>query len=998
MCATPCSSSPPQTVPPSRPNRHLAPLPVIGGLLTLLLLVLLPSSVQAQETGTITGVVTDAQTQRALNGAQLSVVGTGVGTLAGAEGRFNLTRVPPGEQTVRVQFLGYSSMEETVTVTAGETLTLNFQLRTSALALDELIVTGVGQATQRRELSTSVSVLGADEIAAAPVQTLDQLLQGRVAGASVNAVSAQPGTASQMNFRGISSVFGSQTPVIYVDGVRVDNSMVTAAGTGGEQSSSLAELLTSDIERVEITRGGAASTLYGSDAATGVIQIFTRRGQPGAPQITARMEQGLDTPELKYILDAAFIYPDLVETGEISRSFVADEFFRNGHTQAYSMSVSGGSDDITYSVSGRIDQGDGIQPNNDHETYALSGRVEAELTERVRTSFTGRYTRSNFNRLFSGTAIEDPITALEVGDVMFFAGLGRSPENLRAALDIFLMPEITESVNRFQVSTGVNFEHSEYFSARGNVGVDHRNNEQRQFHPIGFTPGDDEGSLNRRNRDFTSVTLDAAGTIAYPIEGNLTSRLTLGVQGFRDDLSIVNAFGRGFALPGSKDFGEAADITAFEDRQQVFTGGFFIDEQIGLWDRIFVNAGVRIDGGTSFGDDVDFEVYPKAGATWGLGREDFFQDALGSVVDELQLRVAYGETGKFPPPFLRDRTFDATSFRGESAPRFDNPGNPDLRPEVTQTFEAGFEAGFFDNRVGLDFTWFDARTRDALFFVPEQPSTGQGTQIRNVGEIQNTGVELEVNFLAMSRPGFIWDLGATFQTVDNEVTSMGGAADFFVAAQQRVSEGRTVGSWFVTTPIDTSGDGLNDGSELQFSGGSPMPTRSGSFSTRFTLFERLHLSALADWAQGHEVFDFGSVWATFNGIFRREIIDCPPLDAADDCQPSFQYPIRFDSDTGEEVGPYSQTAARSAFLMKGDWLKLREITARYELPAEVTDHLGMSRGAVFGSVRNVAIWSDNPLVDPELTGIVRSGLSLGGDTSITISPPRAFRFGVELTF
>jgi TonB-dependent starch-binding outer membrane protein SusC len=998
MCPTPCSSSPPQTVPPSRPNRHLAPLPVIGGLLTLLPVLLLPSSVQAQETGTITGVVTDAQTQRALNGAQLSVVGAGIGTLAGSDGRYTLTRVPPGEVTVRVQFLGFTTAEESVTVGAGETATVNFQLSTSALALDELIVTGVGQATQRRELSTSVSVIGADEIAAAPVQTLDQLLQGRVAGAQVNAVSAQPGTASQMSFRGVSSVFGSQTPVIYVDGVRVDNSMSTAAGTGGEQSSSLAELLVGDIERVEITRGGAASTLYGSDAATGVIQIFTRRGRPGEAQITARMEQGLDVPELKYILDAGFIYPDLVETGEISRSFVADEFFRNAHTQSYSVNVSGGSDDITYSVSGRIDQGDGIQPNNDHEVYSLRGRVEAELSERVRAQFTGGYTRSNFNRLYSGTAISDPITALEVGDVMFFAGLGRSPENLRTALDIFLMPEITESVNRFQFSTGVSFEHSEHLSARVNVGVDSRNNEQRQFQPIGFTPEDEEGSLNRRNRDFTSVTLDAAGTLAYPVDGNLTSRLTVGVQGFRDDLSVVNAFGRGFALPGSKDFGEAADITAFENREQVFTGGFFIDEQIGLWDRVFINAGLRVDGGTSFGDDVDFEVYPKAGAVWGLGREDFFRDALGSVVDELQLRVAYGETGKFPPPFLRDRTFDAISFRGESAPRFDNPGNPDLRPEVTQTLEAGFEAGFFDNRLGLDFTWFDARTQDALFFVPEQPATGQGTQIRNVGEIRNTGIELEANVLAMSRPGFIWDLGATFQTVDNEVTSMGGAADFFVVAQQRVSEGRPVGAWYVTTPIDTSEDGLADGSELQFSGGSPIPTRSGSFSTRFTLFDRLQLSALADWATGHEVFDYGSVWATFNGIFRREIVDCPPLDAPDDCTPSFQYPIRHDPDTGEPVAPYSQTAARSAFLMKGDWLKLREISARYALPPEVTARIGVSRGSVFGSVRNVAIWSDNPLIDPELGGLVSSGLNLGGESSVTISPPRSFRFGMELTF
>jgi len=968
----------------NRRNRWLA----LVGAATLLLFVGAPLT--AQEQGTITGQIVDASNQRPLAGAQVSIPGTGIGALARAEGRYTLPNVPAGEVEVVAQSLGYGEQRQTVTVSAGETVTLDFELRVAALALDEMVVTGVGEATRRRELATSVSVITAEDIATAPVQTLDQLLQGRVAGAQVSNVSAQPGTASLMNFRGISSVFGPQTPVIYVDGVRVDNSMSTAAGTGGEQSSSLAELLTADIERVEITRGGAASTLYGSDAATGVIQIFTKRGTPGAPQITARVEQGMDQPELKYILDAGQIYPDLVEDG-IPADFVERNFFQTGHTQRYSLSVSGGTADVTYSISGQIEQGDGIQIKNDHESYNLRGRVEAELTPRLRANFSGGYTRSNFNRIYSGTAIADPITALEVGDVMFFAGLGRSAENFRRAFDIFTMPDITESVNRFQFSSGFSFEHSEHFSARLTAGVDHRNNEQRQFHPIGFTPGDAEGSLNRRNRGFTSVTLDGAATLSYPVDGNITSRLTVGVQGFRDDLSIVNAFGREFALPGSKDFGEAADITAFEDRQQVFTGGFFVDEQIGLWDRAFLNVGLRVDGGTSFGDEVDFEVYPKAGLTYALGQEDYFRDALGSVVDELQLRIAYGETGKFPPPFLRDRTFDAISFRGESAARFDNPGNPDLRPEVTETFEIGFETALVNNRIGLDFTWYDARTKDALFFVPEPPATGQGTQIRNVGEIHNSGVEIDMNVLAVNRRNLTWSVGANFQTVDNEVASMGGAADFSVffsdGTGQRVTEGRPVGAWWVTTPFDSSGDGLNDDSRLEFTGGSPTPTRSGSFSTRLSLYDRLHLSAMADWATGHEVFDWGSVWATFNGIFRRELLD-------DD----FQFPIEHDPDTGEELGPYGQSSARSAFMLDGDWIKLRELSARYSMPETWAASLGAQRGTIYGSVRNVAVWSENPLVDPELAGIVGGGLQLGGITSITVSPPRSFRFGVEFVF
>lgn len=1001
------------------PTNRLAAPHLVAALALCSLAIATPPDLAAQATGTIQGRVVDASTERPLPGTQISVVGTGHGTLANAQGQFLIVGVPAGEATVRAERIGFAAESRSVTVVAGETTTVDFQLGIAAVAMEELVVTGVGEATQRRELSTSVAVIGREEIDAAAVQSVDQLLQGRVAGATVNAVSAQPGTASLMSFRGVSSVFGSQTPVIYVDGVRVDNAQSTAAGTGGEQSSALADILVADIERIEITKGGAASTLFGSDAATGVIQIFTRRGTPGAARFTVRTEQGFDSPELKYMLDAGMIYPDFVWEGHpdfdpnatrISPDFLAQNFFQTGHHQSYNVTLDGGIEDVTYAISGRLQQSDGIQPKNESEVFNLRSNVTARLTPSLQATFTGGYTRSSFGRIFNGSAIADPLTALEVGDVMFFTRLARSPENFLEAFDIFLMPDIGESVNRFNFSTGLQHEASEAFNSRVTVGLDSRANQQRIFDPIGFTPGNAEGSLNRRNRDFLSVTMDAAGTLSYPRDGSITSTLTVGAQGFRDNTSIVNAFGRGFALPGTKDFDEAADITAFETNQEVFTGGLYIDERVGLWDRLFLSLGVRVDAGTSFGDEVDYETYPKAGLAYNLGDEPFFRDVANRWVDHLRLRAAYGETGKFPPPFLRDVTFSATSFRGESAPRFDNPGNTELRPEVTETFEVGFDVAFLSNRIGVDFTYFDARTNDALFFVPEQPVTGQGTQIRNVGSISNTGVEVDLTARVIHRPDFSWELGATYQTVDNEVTSMGGAAPFNITSsgtggmQQRVEEGHQVGAWRVMTPVDAAGNPDGSplvGSEFMFTGKGPTPTRSGSFSTSLSLFESLHLSALADWATGHQVFDWGSVWATFNGITRREIVDCPPeghpgFNAG--CEPSFKFPVRHDPETGEAVGNFSTGDAGSAFLLDGDWLKLREISARYTLPTSWTAPFGANRGALSASVRNVAIWSENQLVDPELAGFVGGGLQLGGETSITISPPRAFRFGVEFTF
>ena len=974
--------------PVSRRWRALLPL------LLLLFIVSPPDPAAAQDTGTIQGQVTDANTGRPLAGSQVSILGTTRGMVADSEGRYLLVGISPGEVTVRAQIIGHETIDRTVTVRAGETVVVDIQLRIRALALDEIVVTGVGQATERRQLSTSVAVISERAIAEAPVQTLDALLQGRVAGTTVSSISAQPGTGSLINFRGVSSVFGAQTPVIYIDGVRVDNSQSTSGGTGGEQSSALAELLTSDIERIEITRGGPASTLYGSDAATGVIQIFTKRGTPGAPRITARVEQGMDTPDLKYILDAGLIYEDRVESGELPADYAAKNFFKNGWFQNYSFGVSGGTDRATYNVSSRVQRSEGIQPDNEGTIFVTRGGMQADLTDHSRVTFSGSYTRSTFGRIYNGDAIADPLTALEVGDAMFFSGAGTVQE----AMAIFLLPEIDETVNRFTFSTGYEWDPSEYLGVRFTVGADHRNNEQTQFQPIGFTPGEATGSLFRRNRNFTSATIDGAASLTYPRGENLRNTFTLGVQGFRDDTYVLWGDGSTFALPGSKDFGEAANIDAGESRSQVFNGGLYLDENLALFDRVFLNAGLRIDAGTSFGDEVDFATYPKLGVAYDVSREPALQRYFeGALLSSLRLRSVYGQTGKFPPPFLRDRSFDAMSFRGESAPRFDNPGNPDLKPEVTGTVEVGFEAAFWNDRVGVDFTWYDAVTRDALFFVPEQPVTGQGTQIRNVGEISNRGLELDLSVQLVNRPNLSWHAGATFQTVENQVVDMGGAADFFVQSQRRVSEGKKVGAWYVTTPYDSNGDGKNNASRLEFvgcdydtqddcSGISPIPTRSGSFSTRVNLFQNLTLSALADWAAGHKVMDFGSVWSTFNGIYRRELVE-----------EGYEFPRRHRLD-GSVIGTYSQSAARSAFLYDGDWWKLRELSARYVLPDYLSQRLGASSGVLFGSVRNVYIWSKNPLVDPELAGFNSGGLELGGTTSTTMSPPRSFRIGLEFVF
>jgi len=965
------------------------------GYVFLFLFLILPLPVLAQQSGTVRGTVTDAETGDPLPGVNVTIADVQRGAATNVSGQYEITGIPAGTYDVEARFVGFRTATATVSVAAGETVTQDFAMRPDLLELDEVVVTGQGTSVERRKLAANVDVINATDIEEAPVTSIDQLLQGRVAGSTVRMQSAQPGQGAVVNFRGITSFSASQTPVIYVDGVRVDNSSNTSFSFGGESTSALSDLLTSDIERIEVTKGGAASTLYGSDAANGVIQIFTKRGEAGAPQVTVRTEQGASFPVTRFLKDTGFSFPetrDNPESPDFGRtSFIEDEFLQTGTHQDYYLGVSGGSESVRYFASGKVQHGTGVQPRNGNTVYSLRGNVQTSLTSALNIRFSGNYTRSNFSRLSNGDAIEDPLTMLEVGDAKFFTGT----DNLQDALDLALQPSIKEGVDRFTVSTQASYQPSELFNTSLTVGIDSRVNEQRALDPAtaDILTGNTDGGLIRYNRDFKSVTLEYIGTIRYPREGRITSEFTFGAQGFREEESIVWADAETFALPGTEDIGEAGNIVADEDREQIFNGGFFFREQVGLDDLLFLNLGLRLDGNSAFGDEVGLQAYPRAGLAYTISDAPFWDGTLGSYVNELKLRASFGQTGKFPDPFVKDITFQANPFRGASAPRFGNPGNEELKPERTSTWEFGLDGAVLSSRLGVGVTYYEETTTDALVEIPEQPSTGRGLQFRNIGELENQGIELSANARILRLRDVRWTLGGSWGWNKNEVTDMGGAADFntggsSVRAQQRVTEGKPIGVWRPTTPFDSNGDGLLDDSEFRFTDDTPYPTQTGSINTSITLFQNVLIRGLADWATGARVFDWGSHWASFNGLVRAP----RPVKYDLDGNP-------IDEDGDGESDLFSTTEAGSALLLDGDYLKLREVTVSYNLPGTLMQQLGLRSGSVYLTGRNLLIFTRQDLVDPELAGLTdTAGLELGGEQSVTLSPPRQVRLGIEVSF
>src|SRR5690606_32095001 len=308
-------------------------------------------------------------------GAQVFIPGTSQGTLTNRDGGYLLAGVPAGSHTVRVSLIGYGSESRSVEVQAGQAATADFELRQSAIALDEVIVTGAGVATERRKLGNTVATIGTDALEEAPVSNVSELLQGREPGVVGLPSGGSAGEGAKIRIRGTSSLSQSNEPIVYVDGVRVDNAGgwgPRVSTGGGGNPSRLDDINPDAIERVEILKGAAAATLYGTEASNGVIQIFTKRGSAGAPRFTLQVEQGLTRyPGGRYKDHAGFVTtPE--EAARLSefygmdiqpwKAFAVDnisQLFETGHAQVYSLSATGGSENITYFVSGRYADEDG---------------------------------------------------------------------------------------------------------------------------------------------------------------------------------------------------------------------------------------------------------------------------------------------------------------------------------------------------------------------------------------------------------------------------------------------------------------------------------------------------------------------------------------------------------------------------------------------------------------------------------------------------------------
>ncbi len=917
------------------------------------------------------------------------------GAIANLQGKYIVKNIPAGEYDVTASAIGFKEQKKTVVVPANGSVDADFGLSSSVTRMEEVVVTGQGAATERRQLTTTVESINLKDIENAPVRSIDQLLQGRVPGLSSFTPSGQPGTGARIVTRGVKSALSGSNPVIYIDGIRVDagDNNRLSFGTGGLVSSALADLSTDNIERVEVIKGGAGSTLYGSEAANGVIQIFTKKGTPGDARWRFTAQTGTDLPEYKFTQEPG-----------------TKAAYKNGFFQGYSLSTQGGSEAMTYNVSGAMSDNTGIlyKDQGQNRSYNFSGGLNAKASDKVQLTFSIGYARNQFQRLANANNATSFINDTEGESLLsLYAGNPRlrvpgnvaSGINADSLLQLYSTPSFNGTANRFTTAFNVNYKPMDGFTNQFTIGLDYRKSDERILFPLAADPiYGAPSSISRSDRELSTLTLGYVGTLDLPKIGDFGHKISVGAQAFRINDVETNARGELFAVP-SNDIDQTARQTTLESVYQTFNGGAFVNYKANLFDRFFLDVGLRVDANSTFGDKVSTVAYPKVSGSWNISEEAFYP--FKDVVNLFKIRASYGETGNFPPAFTRDKQFTVRQYRDQPTIDFGNPGNVNLKAERTRSVEAGFDMALFDDRISLIFDYFSQTTVDGLFAKPNDPASGLGVQQTNLGIITNKGIEVAVSGILVQAEDFQMGFRVAFATLKNNVESLGGSAPFsvggFAFANLRVEEGNPVGVFRVNVPIvDTSGakaGQFNGLSQLNILRGTPTPTYTGSAGLDFTIAQNLTISVFGEFAGGHSILNQALSRRIVNALGNRDL-STATTPAAYPVYPDAAALIPKNPTTNEPL--YSRNTASSYLLEDASWFKLREVNVRYRIPS-------ILRGVtVFATGRNLLILTKAG-ADPE-TSFIRagstagSGVDVGGIAGATVLNPKALRVGVELNF
>jgi TonB-linked SusC/RagA family outer membrane protein len=946
----------------------------------------------------ITGTVTD-DNGMPLPGVNITVEGTTIGATTDFDGNYSI-EAPSNESVLLFKFLGMKTARKTV----GDQTVLNVVMKTDSQSLDEVIVTATGT-KKRVEIGNAISQLQVgDDVKERPINNVSDLIQGQASGVQIYNSGGSTGMGSRIRIRGSNSASLSNEPVIYVDGVLINNqSNSISFETGGQSPSRFNDINPEDIESIEIIKGPSAATLYGSIAANGVILVTTKKGKFGKARWSAYMESGLvqdigDYPKNYQALDAAgnpgfnFEAAEGEFTPSIINSFQPlndpdTSPFRTGNSYGVGLSVSGGTEKINYYVSGNFGDNEGVLPVSNIRRTNFRANLGADITDELKINITTGYTNSDLelplNDNFSLALMSQGLSGNSTRDVN--NGWGEfTPEELFTI-------DTRQRINRYTTGLNTNWTPNDNLTFRLAGGLDFTSRWDSQFFPTGEAPAFlnyDEGAMfSNRFNEFV-YTLDAVGSYEANIWKNISSRSSIGFQ-YLQNLT-QGTLASGFQLvAGSKSIAGAAVTESSEQTVESRTVGVFVEEQVGFDEKLYITGALRADRGSAFGASFDAVIYPKVSASWLITKESFFE--TGDWLNSLRLRGAWGASGVQPGTNDALRFFTpiaATVDGGQNVTgvTFGSVGNADLKPERSSEIELGLDASFFTNRINLELTYFNKETEDALIFrqLPLSLGVGEG-RFENLGSVKNTGVEVALDLRILETETTYFNLNFIASFIDNELVRLGDGIQPVIFGVQRHVEGYPLGGYWDEqyTFNDANGDGLIAIDEVQVGDitylGTPFATTDISVTPELGLFnDRVVFQGLLNYRGGQKLYNNTASWRNGNNNTRELNDPSSSLEGQARAIASKFY--------GTDAG----------YIEDASFLRLRELSLTYNFSRELIKNIGFSNLSFTVSGQNLGLWTDYSGLDPEISSAGQNNFVT--EEFLSQPPVRSWKARLNLTF
>jgi len=1015
-------------------------------LLTGILSVFLTACLFAQER-TITGSVTSADDKSALPGVNVLAKGSNTGGVTDSDGKFRIS-VPSGTTRLVFSFVGFTTKE----VELGSQTSLEVVLETDVRQLSEVIVTGFGQQL-KRDVTGNIAKVTSNDLKDMPVPTFDNALQGKAAGVVVNAGGGKLGQGIQIRVRGQSSVSASNEPLYVIDGIPLTTQDL---GSFGGATNPLADINPQDIESLEILKDASSAAIYGSRAANGVVLITTKRGKAGRTNINFGAQYGFSEPSRAvrflnaaeyrdYYLKAAANSDriDGIPTNDpdsytaYMQSFFESQSlgvanadtdwgkaaFQNAPLNQYDLNLNGGSDKTSFFVSGQFLDQKGILIGNALQRVAGRMNLEHRVSNKFKIGVNMGLTRT-LNQRVSGdrqfdnpmqmvalppiTPLTDPATGLPVGmppgDISLPAYYNPLINLGNAYYNTLVNRNISTVYGQLEIVKGLSF--------RSEFGVDLLNQQEELYYnsktqrnfgaPLGlgqnlFTRVENYNTNNFFNYDLTT--------------GKHTINLVAGTSYQQSQTKTNFIEGRDFPSDAYRMIASSARKTDGSSTETNFRFlSYFLRANYKFNDRYLLGISGRVDGSSRFGNDSKYGFFPAVSAGWVISEENFLANV--DVISFAKLRASFGRTGNaeignFPARGL----FGGAGYAGNAGQAPTQLGNPNLSWETTDQWDIGLDYGILNDRITGEIDYYQKNTTGLLLNVNVPGSTGFTTQVRNIGAMENKGVEFVLNtnnFVG----DFKWNTSINMARNFNKVTNLGGQIiEGGLNNMSRAVEGEPLGTYFTAeyAGVDpengnalwfrntTLADGTLDRTTTRtynqaqrVVAGNPLPKWAGGVTNTFS-YKGLELSVFFVAQLGQKLNFYGvGRFSSANGRFE----DNQTADQLNSWTPDNR-----NTDIPEARLFFNNGAQPSSrFIYDGGFVRLRNVTLSYNLPKSLIAKVRMNSARVFMTAQNLATFTNYKGWDPEVNADDIVGNIAQGYDFYTSPQPRTITFGINVGF